>query len=388
VGDVNGDGHLDLASVSSATDESGGWVTVLLGDGSGNFGAPTDVAVFPGIATSLAVGDLNGDGFADVVVTTYTDMSVLIGDGSGTNFTTTRIGPFYIATSVQIADLNSDNLPDLVVADEGEPGCSQCRPKVVVLFGNGAGGFSESVSRPAPELVANSVAVADLNGDGHADIVATDSLSSSVHANTVWVLLGDGAGNFPTQAIYPTGVNPTSVAVGDINSDGFPDVAVTIVGTDTVSVFLGDGTGKLGSPTDFATAKGPLSVVIGNLDGDTRPDLAVANFNSSSVSVLLKTTLPTTPPAPTILNAAAANQSATISWLTPAGDGGSPITGYVVTPYIVFDAQPSVTFSSTATTQTVTGLTNGTTYRFKVSAINAVGVGSYSQATNPVTPGP
>jgi hypothetical protein len=72
----------------------------------------------------------------------------------------------------------------------------------------------------------------------------------------------------------------------------------------------------------------------------------------------------------------------------PASDGGSPITGYVVTPYIGYFALSPTTFNSTATTQVVIGLTNGTTYRFRVRAINATGTGAYSKVTNPVTPSP
>jgi hypothetical protein len=96
---------------------------------------------------------------------------------------------------------------------------------------------------------------------------------------------------------------------------------------------------------------------------------------------------PTAPTAPTIiLNATAGTQQATVSWTAPSDDGGSPITGYVVTPYVGYIEHPSTTFSSTATTQTVTGLISGKTYRFRVRAINAVGTSGYSKVTNPVTP--
>ena len=71
----------------------------------------------------------------------------------------------------------------------------------------------------------------------------------------------------------------------------------------------------------------------------------------------------------------AGNASASVSWVAPA-DNGSPITGYVVTPYVGTAAQPATTFASTATTQVVTGLTNGTTYTFRVAAKNAIGTGA------------
>jgi hypothetical protein len=103
-----------------------------------------------------------------------------------------------------------------------------------------------------------------------------------------------------------------------------------------------------------------------------------------SAYVFVPATLPGAPAV--IRNATAGNASATVSWTAPGTDGGSPITGYVVTPYVGYYALPSTTFSSTATSQTVTGLTNGTQYRFRVQAVNAVGTSGYSKVTNPVSP--
>jgi predicted phage tail protein len=158
-----------------------------------------------------------------------------------------------------------------------------------------------------------------------------------------------------------------------------------------VSILLGDGTGSFAARTDIATSGTfPWSASIANLDGDPRPDLIVANNDVHTVSVFLNTTdtVSTAPDAPTIIrNATAGHGTATVSWTAPVWDGGSPLTGYVVTPYVGYSPRPSTTFSSTSTTQTVTGLTDGTEYRFRVQAINAVGTSSFSTVTNPVIPG-
>jgi len=103
--------------------------------------------------------------------------------------------------------------------------------------------------------------------------------------------------------------------------------------------------------------------------------------------------IPPTPPspptpaaAPSGVSGVAGNTQVVLSWTAPASDGGSAITGYVVTPSIGGVAQIPVAFSSTATTQTVTGLTNGTAYTFTVAALNAAGTGPDSTPSAAVTP--
>jgi predicted phage tail protein len=91
------------------------------------------------------------------------------------------------------------------------------------------------------------------------------------------------------------------------------------------------------------------------------------------------------PGAPTNANASVGSSRATVSWAAPASDGGSPITNYVVTPFVNGVAQAPTTVGN-ITSATVTGLTNGTSYTFRVSAMSAVGAGPQSAASNTVTP--
>jgi hypothetical protein len=118
--------------------------------------------------------------------------------------------------------------------------------------------------------------------------------------------------------------------------------------------------------------------------GTAHPANAGAGFLVDNLSIATST--PTVPGAPVIGSATAGNGQATVTWTAPAGDGGFPVTGYVVTPYIGLAPKPSTTFNSTATVQTVTGLTNGTQYRFKVAAINFLGTGPMSHVSNAVVP--
>src|SRR6202000_3214965 len=90
--------------------------------------------------------------------------------------------------------------------------------------------------------------------------------------------------------------------------------------------------------------------------------------------------------APTAVSAAAKSSGALVTWTAPASEGGSPITGYKITPYLGGVAQTATTTTGAATSGSVKGLTNGSAYTFTVAAINAVGTGAESTASTAVTP--
>ena len=152
----------------------------------------------------------------------------------------------------------------------------------------------------------------------------------------------------------------------------------------------GDTSFTVGS--DWTLVSAPLAVTTAGTGlraqiylGSTGYDLALdgGSLASGNASGSAKRSVPG---LPTVGSATPGNSQVTLSWTAPTTDGGSPITGYVVTPYIGATAQAARTFNSTATTQTITGLTNGTTHTFKVAAKNAVGTGAQSAASNAVTP--
>ena len=93
--------------------------------------------------------------------------------------------------------------------------------------------------------------------------------------------------SFGAATDFTVGPGPYSVAIGDLNRDGKPDLAVANYYSDTVSILLGTGTGVFGTATDFTTGAYPVSVAIGDLNGDGKPDLAVANETGNTISILL-----------------------------------------------------------------------------------------------------
>jgi hypothetical protein len=233
-GDLNGDGTIDLVTVNSEDND----VSVAFGHGRDGFTrAASSFAVgaspYPG-----ALGDLDGDGHLDIIATStgrHTPeeeastgaLTVLLGDGRG-DFRK-EVVPLrtVLPWFVVVADVNDDGKTDLL-STHAE------RPEFTVLLGDGKGGFTEAAGSPF-DLGQSAwyAAVADFDGDGKTDVVAAAG-------DGVRVLLGDGRGGFQPAAGSPflTGKGTWQLAVGDVNGDGKPDVATSNLEADTVSVLL------------------------------------------------------------------------------------------------------------------------------------------------------
>jgi hypothetical protein len=255
-------------------------------------------------ASALAVGDVNGDGKLDVVAGNEcassgcpngAAVSVLLGNGDGT-FQPAVIygsggssGPFW-PVSIMIADVNGDHKPDLVVANGGSNG-------VGVLLGNGDGTFKPAVAYGSGEFYPVSVAVADLNADGKPDIVVANECGPVECDGSVGVLLGNGDGSFrPVKTYSSGGLYGLSVAVADVNGDGRPDLLVAngcaninLCGTKgAVAVLLGNGDGTFQAATQYLSGGSyPYSLKLADLNGDGKLDAVAANSFSGTVGVLL-----------------------------------------------------------------------------------------------------
>jgi FG-GAP-like repeat/FG-GAP repeat len=145
-----------------------------------------------------------------------------------------------------------------------------------------------------------SIAIGDLNGDGKPDL-ATANPKTDTSTDTVSVLLNRGDGSFQGKRNYRAGRVPFAVAIGDLNGDGKEDLAVANFGGNTVSVFVNKGDGSFQAKRDYAAGEYPSSVAIGDVSGDRNPDLVIANRGGTCSSA--GATVVSQPGAPTELEA-------------------------------------------------------------------------------------
>ena len=285
--DLNGDGQADIAAtslVATGPPPHEGFVSLFLQNSAVKAGSFLRAGQ-PAVGSDpwfIGSGDLNADGLPDLVVANQTASSISVlfqRPGSPGSFLAAQyLGTGSHPNGVAIGRVNGDALPDVAVADLG-----------VSLFLQDPSAPGTFLARRSLGLgSAASVAIGDLNADGVADLVV-------VGGGKVQVLLQESAapGTYEPPVQLTAGLAPFFVAIRDLNADGAPDMVVANQASNTVSVFLQDGTtpGTFLPPTNLPVDRSPVMVAIGDLNGDGTPDLAVANQGSNPdgvISVLLQ----------------------------------------------------------------------------------------------------
>jgi hypothetical protein len=295
-GDLNHDGLPD-AIAALFGGGNGTKIAVLLNSG-GSLGTPItypSAANNPPAPGKVALGDLNGDGWLDVVSSNAygggaSSVSVYINKANGTGALNAATNYPVGGTSVghiTTADFNDDGKADVAVADPGGN-----RVVIMAALANGSGGLSTPQGVPTG-AGPTGLASADLNADGRPDFVAANNNASNGATLTEALNTGSGLTHFATP-IVPQG--PSAVAAGDLTADGSPDIAVTLTGASgttgtNVAVLpnAADGSGSLGAPQTFTVGSRPQVVALADFDGDGELDIATGNDFSGDVSVLLST---------------------------------------------------------------------------------------------------
>jgi hypothetical protein len=288
IGDMNNDRKPDLIVGFGRANS----VAVLEGKGNGQFGAALSNTTLDYAPTEMAIGDVNGDGKLDVAVATHDSYGVtlLTGDGKGglakapSSPILMRQGEHAHTHGLVIADMNRDNKPDLITVNSTDNDVS-------LAFGDGRENFTRAPQSfpvgPSPYPFG----VDDVNNDGWPDIVATATATGPLRrqqlplSRALTLLLSDGKGGFSTHQLPMRTGEPWFAAIADLNRDGKADIVATHHEINALTVMLGDGRGGFteasGSPFDFGATLFALTVA--DVNHDATMDVVATTGNSIRV---------------------------------------------------------------------------------------------------------
>src|SRR5262249_28184980 len=298
-GDFTGDGKVDIVA-GLVGDETTGPLAFFKGDGKGSFGKaifrPSENFVGSFATFTIQTSDLNRDGLPDLVITdgggVVNGGHIYLSEGDGSFKDSDYFlegGGFLNPLNAAAADMDGDGCPDVVVSNDSG--------SVYLFKGNCDGtvqGFPNVKLYGAGDVGAG-LALADVNGDGHLDVV-TSGITFDVGpygpptGNCVAVLLGDGQGNLSPGKIYRGEPGMFSLAVADLNGDGKPEVLTANQDTDSASVYVNDGSGGFGGATGGyvgyatdgvtgGTINAPFSgPLVKDVNGDGKPDIVFIEY--------------------------------------------------------------------------------------------------------------
>jgi len=279
--DLDADGDYDLVTANHTSDDYGvGDVAVLLNQGDGTFASHSryPAGVRP---TSVFIGDLNGDGHLDLATadsSTYpgSTVSVLLNNGDGTFAAPDTYPLDHDPTEIIGGDLDGDGDLDLATGFFNSA-------NILILLNNGVGVYAPGPVVPVGGLP-QSLFVADLDGDGDLELI-----TANTDAHDVSVIPNNGDGSFASPSDYPAGRYPHSIFAADFDGDGDLDLTTAIQSEDGVNIFLNNGDATFAPYVTYLSGGGPWSVFAADFDGDGSLDLAVGNgaWQPGSISILL-----------------------------------------------------------------------------------------------------
>ena len=317
--DFNLDGNPDIAVTTTDLSAGTATVSILRGNGNGTFQAAQNTSV-SGSPGAITVADFNADGNPDVMLANMTGSNLLLltGNGDGTFGASSSLIAGNDPLSIGVADFNGDGRVDAVVANAGDGTISlffgAAVDTVTLASSASPSAYGQSITLTA--TISSVTAAGEITFYDGAKILATRNVSNgqALFSTTFLppgthvlraVYSGDASDaiSFSTgliQVITPNAQNgltalgaeassngPISIAAGDFNNDGKPDLAVAGNADNSVRIQLGNGNGTLSSGNSYAVGASPASVAVADLNGDGNLDAVVANAGSATISVLL-----------------------------------------------------------------------------------------------------
>jgi len=387
IGDIDGDGKLDLAvtnfmsntvSILRNTSTSGSIIT-------DSFATKVDLTT-GSQPCYTAIGDIDGDGKPDLVVTNHNSNSISVYRNISTSGSitagsfdprvdlTTGSKPFGVA----IGDIDGDGKQDLVVTNYDGNSISVYRNN------NISGSIVAGSFEPRVDLAAGGspygIAISDIDGDGKLDlsVVITDNAAVSVYRNSS-TSGSISTASFAAKVDFTTGAAPYSVVFSDIDGDGKPDMIVSNNGSNTVSLLRNTSTSgsistsSFAAKVDFPSGSSPRGVAIGDIDGDTKPDMLVPNSMSNSISVF-RNAIPESVIPPPVITSFTPTSGPVGTTVMITGTNFSPTTSN----NIVWFGAVKATVTSSITTQLTVTVPAGASYQPITVTVNGMTASSNS----------
>ena len=231
---------------------------------------------------TVSQGDLDSDGNPDLAYIDGSGLHILLGRGDGTFQSSQDISlPQGMGGTITVADVNRDSKMDLLF------GGVNPKAQIGALLGNGDGTFGSLIVSTLPvslnlyAVIGARFGVTDLNGDGAADIVASDTQN-----DLVYVLLGNNTGSFVLKTSIPNFSGPADVLIGDFNGDGHEDFLVRGGPAANATIYLGNGNATFQAGVEYGGVSDAFtSVVLADMDGDGLPDMVISN-QANAIEIL------------------------------------------------------------------------------------------------------
>lgn len=268
--DLNSDGKLDML-----TGQNGGGIRVRLGNGDGSFGSAT---VYGAGATDgfVKTGDFNGDGKLDYARARSGGTSWLfaLGNGNGTFGSEITVNVGGTVRDAEIGDFNSDGKDDIALELDGA--------SAVTML---SAGTSFQLATPLGSLIASDITIQDMDYDGILDLIVVDSNGLMI------VAVGNGDGTFKTSNPPVSNARVSAVDTGDVNGDGIPDIVGYRQEQAVILLGNGDGTFMEHTTYNFSPGADPENLILADLNNDGVSDISASETGDSSVRIILADTV-------------------------------------------------------------------------------------------------